>query len=100
MTSRRFAIPAALLFVAMLALPVQGDTQVPRRGSSSPSRPLTPLQAALRAFNEGRYDEATALADKLGAGDPSVVALKARVAIARGKYGEAEGLLQPAADKF
>lgn len=101
MTSRRFAIPAALTFVAMLALPVQGDTQAPRRAQSSPqSHPATPLQAAMRMFNQGRYDDVDTLTDKLDKADPNVVALKARAAIARGKYIEAEAMLRPVASRM
>ena len=101
MTSRRFAVPAALTFVAMLALPVQGDTQAARRPAvSSQSRPQTPLDAARRAFNEGRYDQIDALTVALDAADPAVVALRARAAIARGQYAEAEAMLRPVAARL
>ena len=60
-------------------------------------RPPQPLQLATRAFVEGRYDEVDQLTDKLDARDPSVVALKARAAIARGRYQEAEAALRPVA---
>jgi tetratricopeptide (TPR) repeat protein len=92
MTSRSLAVSAALTFVALLALPALGDAQAPRRAQS-------PLQAALRAFNEGRYDDVETLTDKLDGRDPGVVALKARAAIARGRYAPAEALLRPAAGK-
>jgi tetratricopeptide (TPR) repeat protein len=92
MTSRSLGVSAALTFVALLALPALGDAQAPRRAQS-------PLQAALRAFNEGRYDEVETLTDKLDGRDPGVVALKARAAIARGRYAPAEALLRPAAGK-
>jgi len=65
--------------------------QAPRRAT------LSPLEAATRAFIEGRYDEVAALSEKLDARDPSVVALKARAAIARGRYADAESLLRPVA---
>ena len=98
MTSRRFAVPAALILVALLALPVQGDGQAPRR-PQSPSGPQTPLQAAARALNEGRYGEVETLTAALDAADPAVVALRARAAIAHGLYAEAEAMLRPVATR-
>jgi tetratricopeptide (TPR) repeat protein len=76
--------------LAFLVLPSYGTAQAPRRPA-----PDTPLRAALRAFNEGRYEEVDAATDKMDARDPSVVALKARAGIARGRYGPAEALLRP-----
>jgi tetratricopeptide (TPR) repeat protein len=81
----RFLLAAALAF---LVLPSSGTAQAPRR-------PATPQQAAIRALNEGRYDEVDAAVEKLDARDPAVAALKARAAIARGKYDAAEALLRP-----
>ena len=83
----RFLLAAALAF---LVLPSSGTAQAPRR-------PSTPLQAAVRALNEGKYDEVDAAVDKLDARDPAVAAVKARAAIARGRYDAAETLLRPAA---
>ena len=82
-------LAAALIF---LALPSSGTAQAPRRAA-------TPLQAATRALIEGRYDEVDAMADKLDARDPNVVALKARAAIARGRYAQAEAALRPVASR-
>ena len=89
MTSRvsHSVLVAALAF---LVLPSSGTAQAPRR----PQQPDTPSRAAARALNEGRYDEVEALADR---GDPNLVALKARAAIARGRYAQAEALLRPVA---
>jgi tetratricopeptide (TPR) repeat protein len=92
MTSRRLAVSAALTFVAIMVLPVRGDAQASRR---SPQ----PLQLAARAYVEGRYAEVDALTDKLDGRDPGVAALKARAAIAQGKYAQAETILRPAASK-
>ena len=85
---------ALLLIVALVffALPTSGTAQAPRRASS-------PLQSATRALIEGRYDEVDALAEKLDARDPSVVALKARAAIERGRYAQAEAMLRPVASR-
>src|SRR3954452_21800424 len=82
----RFLLAAALAF---LVLPSSGTAQAPRR-------PATPLQAAVRALNEGHYDDMDAGAGKFGAGDPAVAAVKPRAAIARGRYDSAEALLRPA----
>jgi tetratricopeptide (TPR) repeat protein len=81
----RFLLAAALAF---LVLPSYGTAQAPRR-------PSTPIQAAVRALNEGKYDEVDAAVDKLDARDPAVTAVKARAAIARGRYDAADALLRP-----
>ncbi|HEY7283806.1 MAG TPA: tetratricopeptide repeat protein [Vicinamibacterales bacterium] len=84
-----FLLFAALVFTALSGY---GTAQTARR-------PLTPLQMAVRALNEGRYDEVDAAADKLDLRDPSVVAVKARAAIARGRYQQADTLLRPVAQR-
>ena len=85
---------ALLLIVALVvfALPTSGTAQAPRRASS-------PLQNATRALIDGKYDEVEALAEKLDARDPTVVALKARAAIERGRYADAEAMLRPVASR-
>ena len=100
MTSRRFAVPAALFFVAVLALPVQGDSQARGRSTVAQARPQTPLDAARRAFNEGKYEQIEAMTAALNAGDPAVVSLRARALIARGKYAEADATLRPIASRL
>ena len=83
--SRRFCVSA---IVVALLFTVPGAAQSSRRASQ-------PLQLATRAFLEGRYEEVDQLTDKLDARDPNVVALKARAAIARGRYAQAETMLRP-----
>jgi tetratricopeptide (TPR) repeat protein len=83
--SRRFCVSA---IVAALLFTVPGAAQAPRRASQ-------PLQLAARAFIEGRYEDVDQLTDKLDARDPNVAALKARAAIARGRYAQAEAALRP-----
>ena len=92
MTSRvsHSLLVAALAF---LVLPSFGTAQAPRR----PLQPDTPYRAATRALNEGRYDDVDAMTEKLDARDPAVAAVKARAAIARGRYAPAEALLRPVA---
>jgi cellulose synthase operon protein C len=62
------------------------------------SRPVTPLDAPAAALNTGRYDEVDGL---LGAStDRRAVWLRARAAIARGRYADAEKwLVGPAASE-
>jgi tetratricopeptide (TPR) repeat protein len=52
---------------------------------------LAPADAALRALNNGQYDEVEQLL--AGQSDARAIALRARALIERGKYGEAEKLL-------
>src|SRR5882724_12412064 len=79
--------------LAFLVLPSSGTAQAPRRLPAAV--PETPLRAALRAFNEGRYGDVDSATEKMDARDPSAVALKARAAIARGRYAAAEAMLRP-----
>ena len=92
MTSRvsHSLLVAALAF---LVLSSYGTAQAPRR----PAQADTPYRAATRALNEGRYDDVDAIADKP---DPNMVAVKARAAIARGRYTQAEALLRPVATRL
>ena len=87
---RRFSLFLLVASLAIFALPSFGTAQAPRR---SPAL-LAPLQLANRAFVEGKYDEIDALTDKLDARDPNVVAVRARAAIARGRYAQAEAALR------
>ena len=92
MTSRvSYSLLVAAL--AFFVLPSYGNAQAPRR----PSQPETPYRAATRALNEGRYDDVDAATEKQDLRDPSVAAVKARAAIARGHYAQAEALLRPVA---
>ena len=91
MTSRvsHSLLVAALAF---LVLPSYGTAQAPRR----PSPPDTPYRAAMRALNEGRYDDVDAIKETP---DPNIAAVKGRAAIARGRYAQAETLLRPVAGR-
>jgi tetratricopeptide (TPR) repeat protein len=91
MTSRasHSLLVAALAF---LVLPSYGTAQAPRR----PSVPDTPYRAATRALNEGRYDDVDAIKESA---DPNLMAVKARAAIARGHYAQAEAMLRPVASR-
>jgi len=87
---RRLPLFLLVASLAVFALPSFGTAQAPRR---SPAL-LAPLQLANRALIEGKYDEIEALTDKLDARDPNVVAVRARAAIARGRYAQAEAALR------
>ena len=104
--SRAFCVSALAAAVAvplcavLVIAQVQRKPPAPLSGTSRTSRTSTastPFQTATRAFIEGRYADVDTLTDKLDAKDPNVVALKARAAMARGHYADAELALQPAA---
>src|SRR5471032_3378807 len=90
--SRRISVCLLILALLFLVLPSFGTAQAPRR-------PTSAFQAATHALIEGRYDEVDAATDKMDGRDPNVVALKARAAIARGRYAPAEALLRPVAQR-
>ena len=92
---RRFSLFLLVASLAIFALPSFGTAQAPRR---SPAL-VAPLQLANRALIEGRYNEVEALTEKLDARDPGVVAVRARAAIARGRYAQAETALRPVAGR-
>jgi tetratricopeptide (TPR) repeat protein len=97
--SRAVCISALVAAIAVPLCAVLVIAQTQRRAAGPPAAPppATPYDAAMRVFIEGRFDEVDSLAGKLNANDPNVVALKARAMIARGKYADAEALLQPVA---
>jgi tetratricopeptide (TPR) repeat protein len=92
---RRFSLFLLAASLATFALPSFGTAQAPRR---SPAL-LAPIQLANRALVEGKYDEIEALTEKLDARDPNVVAVRARAAIARGRYAQAEAALRAVATR-
>ena len=86
--SRRYV--SLSIALVLLGLPILTAT------AQGPRRPSQPMQAAARALIEGRYDEVDMLTASLDAADPDVIAVKARAAIARGRYEQAEAALRPA----
>src|SRR5215510_3737542 len=95
--SRAVCISALVAAVAIPLCAVLVVAQGQRRAAAprpAPA-PATPVEAAARLLLEGKFDDLDAAVEKLDARDPNVVALKARGMIARGKYADAEGLLQP-----
>jgi tetratricopeptide (TPR) repeat protein len=90
------ALAVAVPLCAVLVV-AQGQRRAAAPRPSPP--PATPLEAATRLFFEGKFDDLDSAVEKLDARDPAVVALKARAMIARGKYVEAEAMLQPVAQR-
>lgn len=90
MSRRR--LPAVLLAIVLLGIPMLSATAQTSR--------QTPLQQATRALIDGKYDEVDMLTNALDLRDPDVAAVKARAAIDRGRYGAAEALLRPVADRL
>ena len=91
--SRRLSVFLVATTVVGLALQSSGTAQAPRR-------PLPPIVSGSSALNEGRYDEVEALTATLDLRDPNVVSMRARAAIARGRYGSAEAELRPVAQRL
>ena len=87
-------VGALLLAVGVAAVLVLSAT-LPSAQTAQPPVPLTPADQAAQALNTGRYDEVDGLLK--GATDTRSTTLRARAAIARGRYADAEKLLAPAA---
>ena len=100
--SRAVYISALVAAVAVPLCAVLVMAQTQRRAAAPPPapKPATPIEAATRALLEGRFDEVDSITDKLDTRDPNVVALKARAAMERGRYADAESLLQPVATRL
>ena len=92
--SRRVCASALAVSVGLVVAALIGLGPV---AAAQARRSQPPLQQATRAMLDGRYDEVDQLTAQLNQSDPNVVAIKARAAIARGHYAEAEAALRPAA---
>src|SRR3954451_16884189 len=88
--SYALALTAALVLLALISVAVAQSRRI------APAAPGNPL---VRALNEGKYDEVAGLAERMNPQEPSVAALVARAAIARGRYQDAETLLRPIAQR-
>jgi tetratricopeptide (TPR) repeat protein len=66
-----------------------------QRAAAEQARSASPIQAATRALNAGRFDQVETLLRNVN--DPQAVTLRARADIQRGRYAEAEKLLTPIA---
>src|SRR4030095_562399 len=63
--------------------------------AAQPGAPESALNAAIRALNQGKFDQVEMLLRT--STDPRAIAVRARADIERGRYGEAEKALAPAA---
>ena len=96
MTRKAFGLAAALVLGVTFTAAV---AQVRRPQSPAPAAvPQTPAQLAMRALIEGRYDDVASLTERDTA-DASMVAIRAKGLIERGKYKDAEDLLGPVAQR-
>jgi tetratricopeptide (TPR) repeat protein len=87
----------ALALLVSVGLVVFGLAIAGAVATAQAQRSQTPVQRATRAFLEGRYDEVELLTAPLGPRDAQAAALRARALVARGRYAEAEAVLNPAA---
>jgi tetratricopeptide (TPR) repeat protein len=94
MTRKALGLAAVLVVGAALFTVAVAQSRRP----SAPNPPQTPAQLAMRALVEGRYDDIAALTEK-DQFDPTLVAIRARADIERGKYEQAEALLRPATQR-
>src|SRR5687767_13657300 len=85
----------ALLLGVAVAVGLVVSATLPSAQTPPAGQPLTPADLAQLALNTGRYEEVDPLLK--GATDGRATTLRARAAIARGRYAEAEKLLTPAA---
>jgi tetratricopeptide (TPR) repeat protein len=92
-SSRLFALGLSVGLVLLALIPVT-IAQSTRRAPG-----LSAVQQLTRALNEGRYDEVAGLAERFDRQDPTIAALVARAAIARGRYQDAETALRPIAQR-
>ncbi len=94
-TRGRCALALVLSVGCVLGILNLGATVV----AQTARRAQTPLQQAMRALIEGRFDEVDSLAAQIGDSDPAAAALKGRALIARGRYADAETTLRAAANR-
>ena len=92
--SRRVCVSALAVSVGLVVLWLIALGTV---AAAQARRSQPPLQQATRAILDGRYGEVEQLTAQLDQRDPNVVAIRARAAIARGRYDDAEAALRPAA---
>ncbi len=83
-----------LVFVVVLVACGRPSAGQPAKAAGAQAPPVSP---AVRAFVEGRYAEVDRLTAATAATDPNAAAIAARADIARGRYDDAEHLLEPVA---
>ena len=92
---RGFSGSARLLFVIVLLVSFGSPGSAVRRPQSTQADGRGPVAA----LAHGKRDDAERIAKARGASDPAAVAVLAQLEIARGKYAEAQALLEPVVAK-
>jgi tetratricopeptide (TPR) repeat protein len=88
--------PAIVLFASLC---VWTAVTGPSHGQQAAAAPLPFPASAWRAIAHGKPAEAEALAKTRPADDPAAIAVLAHLAVGTGRYPEAIGMLQPAANR-
>lgn len=90
-------LPIRPAFVLIAALCLWTAVGVPSHGQQAAASPQAFPASAWRAIAHGKPGDAEALARARPADDPAALAILAHLAIEKGHYDEAAGMLQPAA---
>src|SRR5262245_41599536 len=89
-----------LIIALVVCLCAIATTLLALRGGQPATESGDPLVRAQRAFDRGRFDEADTLAKSREPQEELATVIRARVAIARGRYADAEALLTPVATRL
>ena len=93
MTRKALGLAAALVLGALFSVAVAQS----RRPAAVPT-PQSPAQLAMHALIEGRYDDVATLTEK-DQFDPTLMAIRGRALVERGKYADAEAVLRPVVER-
>jgi len=90
----RFSSSARLVLVVLVLLVAIGTSGSAVRRPQSAVAGGDFARTAAAAIAHGKYDEAEKLAAARGAGDPAATVVLAQLAAARGKYRDAQAMLE------
>ena len=93
----RFSSSARLVLVVLVLLVAIGTSGSAVRRPQSAGAGGDFARTAAAALAHGKYDEVEKLAAARGAGDPAATVVLAQLAVARGKYRDAQAMLEPLA---
>src|SRR5918994_7616339 len=100
MMQRGFSGSARLLFVIVLLVSFGTPGSAVRRPyAAQQTAQAGPSRGPAAALAHGKRDDAERMARERGASDAAAIAVLAQLAVARGKYAEAQALLEPIAAK-
>jgi tetratricopeptide (TPR) repeat protein len=99
--ARQFPVPRRPLVVVILSvcLGLAGSAVRPSRVFSQSSPPRDFASAAAAAIAHGQRAEAESLARAQGANDPAAVVVLSQLAMATGRYRDAQAMLEPLASR-